>query len=111
MIDKNYERLRLLESYEVFDEHGNSINKIVADEEFVKENFLNYKLLPSFRIASKEIEWRNIQLKETDNLMILSDYPYKEKLTQWRQTLRDWTSTEDFPHTRPVSFDELLNQK
>lgn len=111
MIDQAYEKKRLQSQYEVFDESGNSINKIVADENFVKENYSSYKLLPSFRSAKKEIVWRNEMLNQTDTLMALVDYPYKEKLTQWRQILRDWPSTEEFPYTRPVSFDEFLKQE
>lgn len=108
MIDQAYEKIRLQQQYEVFDEDGNSINKIVADESFVKENFSSYKLLPPFRSAKKEIYWRNEMLSQTDSLMILADYPHKEQLTEWRQSLRDWPSTEDFPETRPASFDEFL---
>jgi len=111
MIDKDYERKRLNPHYEVFDENGNLINTIVADEDFVKANFSSYKLLPSFRNPKKEIAWRNEMLNQTDRLITLTDYPYKEKLTQWRQTLRDWPNTEDFPETRPVSFDNLLKQE
>lgn len=111
MIDQAYEKRRLQQQYEVFDEDGNFINRIVADKDFVKENFSSYKLLPPFRNSKKEIAWRNEMLNQTDSLMALADYPYKEKLTQWRQILRDWPSTEDFPETRPVSFDAFLKQE
>lgn len=111
MIDQHYEEKRLQQQYEVFDEQGNSINKIVADEGFVKANFASYKLLPYFRSPRKEIDWRNEMLNQTDSLMLLPDYPYKDQLAQWRQILRDWSSTEDFPETRPVSFDEFLSQE
>jgi len=109
MLDKDYEKRRLQQQYEVFDEEGNSINKIVAEESFVKENFSNYTLLPVFRIPEKEKEWRNEKLRETDSLMRLPDYPYIVELEEYRQLLRDWPSTEDFPENRPVSFDEFLN--
>lgn len=111
MTDKDYEQRRIQQEYEIFDGDGNSINKIVADESFVKANFSSYKLLPYFRSPKKEIEWRNTQLKETDSLMLVSDYPHKEQLKAYRQALRDWPSTEDFPETRPVSFDEFLSQE
>lgn len=45
--------------------------------------------------------WRNGELNRTDALMSLSDYPYVTELTAYRQALRDWPSTEDFPETRP----------
>lgn len=101
MIDQDYEQRRLLELYEVFDEQGNVINKIVASKGFVRANFSSYKLLPSFRLPEKEIDWRDSELTRTDSLMLLPDYPYKEQLTVYRQSLRDWPSTEDFPETRP----------
>lgn len=109
MLDQDYEKRRLQQRYEVFDEEGNSINKIVAEESFVKENFSNYTLLPSFRIPEKEREWRSEKLKETDSLILLPDYPNKAKLEEYRQLLRDWPNTESFPETRPISFDEFLN--
>jgi len=111
MIDKDYEKRRLQKRYEVFDENGNFINNIVADEDFVKENYASYKLLPFFRSAKKEVAWRNEMLNQTDSLIDLDDDLYKEKLTQWRQILRDWPSTEDFPENRPVSFYEFLEQE
>lgn len=109
MIDKDYERRRLQKQYEIFDEDGAFLNRIVSDELFCEENFKNFVLLPPYRSAKKETAWRNEMLNQTDSLMALDDYPYKEKLAQWRQILRDWPNTESFPETRPVSFDEFLN--
>lgn len=45
--------------------------------------------------------WRNAELTRTDSLMLLPDYPQKEALTVYRQTLRDWPNTPQFPDTRP----------
>ena len=47
-------------------------------------------------------EWRNSELERTDILAVLPDYPNKEALLAYRQALRDWTATEDFPETRPT---------
>ena len=46
--------------------------------------------------------WRNLELEQTDTLMLLPDYPNKEALTAYRQALRDWPNTESFPETKPV---------
>lgn len=59
-----------------------------------------------FYYAQTQIEneakaWRDSELSRTDSLMLLPDYPYKEQLTAYRQVLRDWPSTTDFPDTRP----------
>ena len=47
-------------------------------------------------------EWRDSELQETDVFIILPDYPNKDNLTAYRQELRDWPSTADFPDTKPT---------
>ena len=49
------------------------------------------------------VNWRNSELERTDSLMQLSDYPYKDQLVEYRQTLRDWPDTSDFPNVKPTS--------
>ena len=46
--------------------------------------------------------WRDSELAKTDILMLLPDYPDKDSLTTYRQKLRDWPSTGDFPDTKPT---------
>ena len=46
--------------------------------------------------------WRDMELLRTDSLMGLSDYPNTSALTTYRQELRDWPSTGDFPDTKPT---------
>ena len=46
--------------------------------------------------------WRDSELAKTDILMLLPDYPDKDSLTTYRQKLRDWPSTGDFPATKPT---------
>ena len=53
-------------------------------------------------ITSTALIWRDSELFRTDSLMLLSDYPYKDELTIYRQALRDWPATPDFPDTRPT---------
>ena len=52
--------------------------------------------------AEEAREWRDSELFRTDSLMLLDDYPQKDGLTAYRQELRDWPSTDDFPDTRPT---------
>lgn len=47
-------------------------------------------------------EWRNNELKDTDFIMPLSDYPNRDAWITYRQELRDWTDTSDFPATKPT---------
>ena len=51
--------------------------------------------------AAMEIEWRNAELLETDSLVPVTDLPNHAKLLEYRQALRNWPSTSDFPDTRP----------
>ena len=47
-------------------------------------------------------QWRDSELERTDAYAVLPDYPNKEALLTYRQALRDWPATEDFPETRPT---------
>lgn len=104
-----------MSKFKIKDSEGNTVNTIIADLEFVKSNYEFYEedtdgdFEPSRETTERN--WRNKELDATDKYMAVSDYPYKEQLAQWRQILRDWPSTENFPETRPVSFDEFLIQE
>ena len=52
--------------------------------------------------AQEERMWRNTELERTDLLLLLPDHPDKDNLIAYRQELRDWPSTGDFPDTRPT---------
>lgn len=92
--------------YLVKDEDGQVVNRVVASEEFMAANYTIYEpevVEPSDEEkAYSARQWRDAELIRTDTLMLLSDYPGKEALTAYRQALRDWPSTTDFPDTRPV---------
>ena len=51
---------------------------------------------------TEERIWRDGELDKTDTLYLLDDYPDKDKLKTYRQALRDWPSTSNFPDTRPT---------
>jgi hypothetical protein len=92
--------------YVVKNAEGGVVNRIVASEDFMAANYDNYE--PEVIEPSEEEkeynakQWRDHELSRTDTLMLLSDYPGKEALTTYRQALRDWPSTADFPDTKPV---------
>ncbi len=48
------------------------------------------------------IIWRNKELERTDSLVVLPDHPQATQLLTYRQDLRDWPTTEDFPNIRPI---------
>lgn len=45
--------------------------------------------------------WRDEELLRTDVAATVSDFPNADAILVYRQTLRDWPATEDFPETRP----------
>ena len=52
-------------------------------------------------------EWRDAKLKTTDFIIPLTDFPNRSAWITYRQQLRDWTATEDFPDTKPTAPAEL----
>lgn len=52
-------------------------------------------------------DWRDNELKRTDFIVPLSDYPNRDAWITYRQQLRDWTTTSDFPNTKPTAPSEL----
>lgn len=98
--------------YIIKDADGAEINIINADLDFVEANFDNFEeYTPEVPVVTEEqrieqanafeLEWRNSELTRTDILMTVPDYPYVTELTAYRQALRDWPSSEDFPNIRP----------
>lgn len=105
----DYENRRNNCVYKILGDSGEVVNTIISSESFVSQNFKDYEFVKTLVNADMERYWRDQQLKDTDSLMLLSDYPNKVKLEEYRQLLRDWPGTEDFPEKRPVSFEEFLN--
>ena len=46
--------------------------------------------------------WRDNELKTTDFIVPTTDYPNHAQWLTYRQELRDWPSTENFPNTKPT---------
>mgnify|MGYP003317421327 CR=1 FL=1 len=53
-------------------------------------------------IKSDARMWRNEELANTDRVAQTPDFPNRDKYLTYRQALRDWPSTSDFPETRPT---------
>ena len=93
--------------YIIKDADGNITNTINADAEFVEANFEYYELYvaptpvePTAEETARQ--WRNSELSATDEAAKIPDWPNRENILVYRQDLRDWPSTQDFPDTRPV---------
>lgn len=46
--------------------------------------------------------WRNGELQRTDWIVPVIDHPEHSTYLTYRQALRDWPSTSDFPDTKPT---------
>ena len=46
--------------------------------------------------------WRNSEIASTDYIVPLTDFPNYDSWITYRQQLRDWPSTGDFPNTKPT---------
>jgi hypothetical protein len=51
--------------------------------------------------------WRNRELQSTDFIVPLTDYPNHADWLTYRQALRDWPSTDNFPDTKPIGSDAI----
>ena len=47
-------------------------------------------------------EWRNRELKGTDFIVSISDHSSRAAFMTYREGLRNWTDTSDFPGTKPT---------
>ena len=101
-------------AYTIKESNGTVINPAALGElDFFKKIYPDKVIekvepptLSSKELAEQKIEegrtWRDGELEKTDTLYLLDDYPDKDKLKTYRQALRDWPSTSDFPNTRPT---------
>ena len=53
-------------------------------------------------IKQEARQWRDAELEATDFIVPLTDYPNRDTWITYRQELRDWPSTENFPNTKPT---------
>ena len=92
--------------YNILDADGNITNTIIADAEFVEANFDHYEVWVAPTPATPTAEeaarmWRNLELEATDEAARIPDWPNRDNILAYRQALRDWPSTSNFPDTRP----------
>ena len=52
-------------------------------------------------------DWRNSELKKTDFIIQITDYPNYSDWVTYRENLRNWPDTDDFPETEPNAPTEL----
>ena len=92
--------------YIIKNESNEEINRIVADQEFVEANYAGRyeEVIPATDPVPAEDAariWRNAELESTDKAAQTPDWPNRDNILTYRQALRDWPSTSNFPATRP----------
>jgi hypothetical protein len=53
-------------------------------------------------VENEAKQWRDNELQSTDFIVPLTDHPDHAATITYRQELRDWPSTENFPNTKPT---------
>ena len=85
---------------------GDIIKETYSDGSFVKKQY-HPKEEASVPSESEIVEmdakeWRNSELTSTDYIVPLTDFPNYSSWITYRQQLRDWPSTDDFPDIKPT---------
>ena len=79
-------------------------NSIEIYKTIVEEDVIIYPTEEEIKNATLAIEareWRNEELKNTDILSLLADHTNNANILSYRQELRDWPNTNNFPLTKP----------
>lgn len=93
-----------MSAYYILDENKNIINCINADYDFVSSNFQFFEEATPFYNLNEDAKariWRDEELKNTDWVVPITDHPQHATYLTYRQALRDWPSTPEFPNTKP----------
>lgn len=67
-----------------------------------EENGWSHPVKTTEELEAEAREWRDGELKATDFIVPTTDYPNHAAWLTYRQELRDWTTTDDFPETKPT---------
>ena len=78
-------------------ENGDRIRKVFDNGGF--EEYVYFKEI--LTIEEEALQWRNQKLAETDWIVPVTDHSEYDIYMAFRQILRDWPDTSDFPDVRP----------
>ena len=68
----------------------------------IKEQYHAPYVITEEDIKNEARGWRDAELQNTDWVFPLTDHPQHAAYITYRQELRDWPSTGDFPDTQPT---------
>lgn len=79
---------------------------VLLEDDLIKigYNYVDGVFSPTEPVITEQefILWRNKELVSTDFIAQTPDYPNRDAWLTYRQELRDWPSTADFPETKPT---------
>jgi len=81
--------------------HGDFLRYTFDNGTVIEKHFYNPEM-PSEQIERDAKQWRNDELRSTDFIVPITDYPNHAAWLTYRERLRDWPSTDDFPETKPT---------
>ena len=102
----------IIEGNESFVNSISDTTVIITDEEITSgysydgTNF-SAPVKTTEELEAEARQWRGSELQRTDFIVPLTDYPNRDAWITYRQELRDWTTTENFPNTKPIAPVEL----
>jgi len=80
---------------------GDWIKDTLEDGTVMEHQFHDAIVLTDEEKKEEARAWRNNELQSTDLISLITDHPDHAKYKTYRQKLRDWPSTSDFPDTMP----------
>lgn len=98
-------------SYTVTNITSSQRNDNPQDGDLLRYSYENGMLIEKyFVVNNQESEsneevarmWRNNEIASTDYIVPLTDFPNYNSWITYRQQLRDWPSTDNFPNTKPT---------
>jgi hypothetical protein len=87
--------------------NGEVVTSIVADADFIATQKGTWEMREQeIRIEPTPEDiarvWRDKELSSTDYIVPLTEHSLHSSYMTYRQELRDWTDTPDFPDTKPT---------
>jgi len=83
-------------------ENGDFLQYTYNNGNVIKKHYIAVLVKTKEEIEDLAKLWRNEELSKTDHIVPLTDHPDHAATLAYRQTLRDWPSTSDFPETKPT---------
>ena len=81
--------------------NGGTVDKTITEENVMVDDPTEEEIATA-TLAIEAKMWRDKELKNADTLSLLTDHPNNANILLYRQELRDWPSTSNFPLIKPT---------